>query len=251
MKPTGASASTFFVSVLRPMRCCSRAKRRDAGSSFQTRISPSSTVPSAAPRASATISGKRSVTSSSPRDQIQTCRARLTTCAADAVVLPLDDPVLPARRAGSRTRSSGASSWWARKNGYGWPTSSGPTLARSRSAQRSAPALGVDPAVGVAHHALRDALGVDARVLGERALHQQLADADAKAAADQLGQQEAARRVELVPVARRRARACSSAAGRAAAAAAPRPTRPGRGRSSCAGGGSTCAMVSARSPTAW
>ena len=40
MKLTGASASTFFVSVLRPMRCCSSAN--GAGRpSFQTTISPS------------------------------------------------------------------------------------------------------------------------------------------------------------------------------------------------------------------
>ena len=38
---------------------------------------------------------------------------------------------------------------------------------------------------------LRHPLGVDAGALGERALHQQLADADAEAAADQLVEEEA------------------------------------------------------------
>ena len=66
------------------------------------------------------------------------------------------------------------------------------------------------PAVGVAHHALRDALGVDAGAFGQRALHQQLADADAKAAADQLGEQEAARRCRARPSRRATRAACSS-----------------------------------------
>ena len=81
MKLTGASARIFFVRFLRPMRCCSKANGAGrpaispvsgSASSFHTRISPSSTVPSGSALASASISGKRSVTSSSPRDQIQT-----------------------------------------------------------------------------------------------------------------------------------------------------------------------------------
>ena len=55
--------------------------------------------------------------------------------------------------------------------------------------------------VGVAHHPLGDELGIERGMLGQRALHQQLADADAEAAGDQLGQQEAAGQVEFVPVA--------------------------------------------------
>ena len=53
----------------------------------------------------------------------------------------------------------------------------------------------VDPT----HHALGHLLGVDAGVCRQRALHQQLADTDAEAAADQLDEQEAAVGVELVP----------------------------------------------------
>ena len=79
-------------------------------------ISPSSTVPSGSACASATISGKRSVTSSSPRDQTQTRPARLTiwprmpsyfhsTCQSAT------GPSLAANTSG------GASSWCARKNG--------------------------------------------------------------------------------------------------------------------------------------
>ena len=56
--------------------------------------------------------------------------------------------------------------------------------------------------VGVAHHALRHRLGIEPSPLGQRALHQQLADADAKATADQLGQQESLVGVEFVPVLR-------------------------------------------------
>ena len=127
MKPTGASASTFFVSVLRPMRCCSRAKGATR-SSFQTTISPSSTVPFGSPAAAATISGKRSVTSSSPRDQIQTCDARFTTCARMPSYF---HSTIQSSGAASRVAnsSSGASSGWARKKGYGWPRSSGPASA--------------------------------------------------------------------------------------------------------------------------
>ncbi len=80
MKAAGASASTFFVSVLRPMRCCSRAN--GAGRpSFQTSTSPSSTVPSGSAPASAATSGKRSVISSSPRDHSHVCPSRRTSWA--------------------------------------------------------------------------------------------------------------------------------------------------------------------------
>ncbi len=56
-----------------------------------------------------------------------------------------------------------------------------------------------DGAIGVAHHAPRDQLGVDAGAFGERALHEQLADTHAKRAADELGEQEAPRGIELIP----------------------------------------------------
>ena len=76
--------------------------------------------------AAATISGKRSVTSSSPRDQIQTCAARLTTCARMPSyfhsTIQSGGRAEPGRELVFERRSS----WWARKNGYGWPRSSGP-----------------------------------------------------------------------------------------------------------------------------
>ena len=249
MKPTGASASTFFVERLAADALLQQANGATRPS-FQTTISPSSTVPSGSARARATISGKRSVTSSSPRDQIQTCARALDELRADAVVLPLDDPVgrraeprrelaRPASRAGGRGRTDTAGR-----------ASSGPASPDAVScgvalgARRRAP-------VGVAHHALRDQLGVDAGALGERALHQQLADADAEAAADQLVEQEAAGVSSSSQYEATRSRLLCRRAGRAAAAGAPRPIRRGRGRSSRAGGGSTCATVSAKSPTAW
>ena len=54
--------------------------------------------------------------------------------------------------------------------------------------------------VGVAHHALGQHLGIQPGVAGQRALHQQLADADSETTANQLGEQEALRRAQLVPV---------------------------------------------------
>jgi hypothetical protein len=83
---------------------------------------------------------------------------------------------------------------------------------------------------------------------GQRALHQQLADAHAKAAADQLDQQEALgcgqrrRRRSAAPVSggrpRSGSRRCSTQCARPIVACVARR-------------GSTWAMVSARSPTAW
>ena len=76
--------------------------------------------------------------------------------------------------------------------------SSGPT-SPERGELRVALGARRRAAVGVAHQALRDELGVDAGAFGERALDQQLADADAKAAADQLVEQEAPRRCRARP----------------------------------------------------
>ena len=70
----------FAPSVLRPMRRCSCAN--GSGSpSFHGMISPSSTVPSGRNSAASASSGKRSVTSSSPRDQMNVCPSRRITCA--------------------------------------------------------------------------------------------------------------------------------------------------------------------------
>ena len=52
--------------------------------------------------------------------------------------------------------------------------------------------------VGIAHHPLGHGLGVDPGALGQRALHQQLADPHAEAAPDQFHQQESTLRVQFV-----------------------------------------------------
>jgi hypothetical protein len=51
------------------------------------------------------------------------------------------------------------------------------------------------------HHPLRHHPGVDTDRFGQCALHQQLADADPEASADQLDQQESLGGIEFVPVA--------------------------------------------------
>ena len=204
MKPAGASARIFFVSVLRPMRCCSSAKLAGAPS-FQTTISPSTMLPSGQSRASATNSGKRSVSSSSPRDQIHTCPPWRTTCArmpsyfhsicqSDGGPMrgfELVDRDVERMSEEERKRLAGRQHAELVRVGI-----------RPRRRDQAGIGLGIGPRllVGVAHHALGDQLGIERRMLGQRALHQQLADADPEAAADQLGQQETAGRVEFVPV---------------------------------------------------
>ena len=70
-----------------------QGERRDAGRRSRRRSRRRGRCRSGSALASATISGKRSVTSSSPRDQIQTSPGALDDLGADAVVLPFDDPV--------------------------------------------------------------------------------------------------------------------------------------------------------------
>jgi hypothetical protein len=87
-------------------------------------------------------------------------------------------------------------------------------------------------------------------VRGQRPLHQQLADADAKAAAHQLGQQEASLVVELAPPAAHAPRDLV----RRQAAQRQQPLLHPLGQADVrvsVARGSTWAMVSARSPTAW
>ena len=59
--------------------------------------------------------------------------------------------------------------------------------------------IGAGRLVGVAHHALRHHGRLEAGHFSQRALHQQLAHAHPKAAADQLDEQEAPCRIELIP----------------------------------------------------
>jgi hypothetical protein len=63
---------------------------------------------------------------------------------------------------------------------------------------------GADAAVGPAHQPLRNQLAVHRRDGAQRARDQQARHADAEAAADQLGQQEAFARFQLVPIAEQR-----------------------------------------------
>ncbi len=115
MKRTGASASSFFDSVLRPMRCCSRWN--GAGAAVQPDQDfavEHSAVGHGLGRA--TISGKRSVISSSPRDQIQQRPSRRTSCARMPSNFHSTHHCAtdPSRR---RHVGSGVSSACARKNG--------------------------------------------------------------------------------------------------------------------------------------
>jgi len=58
--------------------------------------------------------------------------------------------------------------------------------------------LGPHRVVGVAHHALRDHLGIEPGVLGQCPGHQQLRHADAKPATDQLDEDESLQRRQLL-----------------------------------------------------
>jgi hypothetical protein len=98
---------------LRFSRVCSAWKAAGAAApAGHTSSSPSSTVPAGNDRAAAITSGKRSVTSSSPRDQIQTWPPRRTSWARMPSYFhsSSQSPVGPSE-AGS------ACSGWARKNG--------------------------------------------------------------------------------------------------------------------------------------
>ena len=117
---------------------------------------------------------------------------------ADAVVLPLDDPL--GRRGEARGEVAfGEVELMGEEERVRLADVERAGVGRTGEL-REACCAGRRLGVAVAHHPLGDELGVDAGALGERALHEQLADADAKAAADQLVEQEAARRVELVPI---------------------------------------------------
>ena len=80
MSTTGTSVRIDPPNDFRPMRRCSCANA-SGFPSFHGMISPSRTVPSGRKSAAAAISGNRSVTSSSPRDQMNVCASRRITCA--------------------------------------------------------------------------------------------------------------------------------------------------------------------------
>ncbi len=117
---------------------------------------------------------------------------------ADAVVLPLDQPVVRGAEPGGEI-ALGDVELVRKEERIRLAEVERAGLGRRRQLEI---ALGARrrALVGVAHHALGDELGVDAGALGERALHEQPADADPELAADQLVEQEPPGRVELVPV---------------------------------------------------
>ncbi len=110
----------------------------------------------------AASSGKRSVTSSSPRDHSQIWPARLTSCARMPSYF---HSTSQSAAAPARAKFDGVQRC-ARKNGYGWP----PTLADVRRLTRRDQlrvAVGgrMHAPVGVAHQPLRDAAWRPARRL--------------------------------------------------------------------------------------
>ena len=138
MNTTGTSRASCATCFCRPMRCCS-AENGSGRPSRKASTSPSSTVPSGSRAAAAAISGKRS------RDQLLAARPQVDAAGAldelraDAVPLPLDQPVADGRRAAPRRGRSRAAT--ARKNGYGRDRSSSVTLGRQqrlRTTRRSA-----------------------------------------------------------------------------------------------------------------
>ncbi len=113
----------------------------------------------------------------------------------DAVVLPLDEPVVArperGRIRGERVREIERVRRAAARRRRGVSRRDQRLEVGGAAARRD---------VGVADEPLRDELRVESRVLRERARHQQARDTDAKPAADELDQQEAPGRIELVGV---------------------------------------------------
>ncbi len=165
---TGASASTFFVSVLRPMRCCSRAK--GAGRAVAPDQDLAVEHGAVGQRVERGQHIRESARSPAPRRATRStpARSRCTSCARMPSYFHSTSQSSAARVA----RESAAESQRMREEervGLAARIAArrGATSARKRP--RSAA-----PCVGVAHHPLRDELGVESRVLGQRALHQQL-----------------------------------------------------------------------------
>ena len=164
-------------------RCASAAPRR-AGRRRDTRASRRrGRRRRAGARAAAAISGKRSVTSSSPRDQRKTSPARRTICAR-----------MPSHfhSASHSSRGPSASTVVLQRRGQ---------EERIRAGTRRSPPAGrcagraKNSAVGVQSPITRCAMtaGGDARDLGQRAHHEGGGHADAELAGDDLVEDEALR----------------------------------------------------------
>ena len=160
-------------------------------------------MPSGNAASGSSASGNDSLTSSSPRDHNHTRPARLTAWARmpsyfHSTSQSLAGPSLP-------SKASGASVELMREEErIRLPAVAGALRVGRGEQRRVARRCRRRAGIGVAHHALRHQLGVEARGCRQRALHQQLADADAKAAADQLDEQERLGGVQAQPPAAQR-----------------------------------------------
>ena len=197
------------------MRVCSSANGSDARRSSHARISPSSTVPSGSARRGSTISGKRSVTSSSPRDQRKTSPARRISCArmpshfhSACQSRDVAERLAAAARAARRGRTDRAAEVGRRRR------------RRARAALRRTPASAASRPSGGARCVARGS----AADLRQRAHHQELRHADAEAAGDELVPARSARRRPAGATQPITSARCSASAARAAAGSAPRPS---------------------------
>ncbi len=194
MKPTGASASSFFVSVLAADALLQLLERR------RRAVLPDEDL-AVEHRAFGQALGQRHHFRKAVGHQFLAARPDPAAALApqhlgtDAVVLPFDQPA--AQIAQPLRQRRGILGPGVRQEEGVRLTRVGLGLRRMQRVE--ACGRGQRLGVGVAHQPLRHHLGIDIEGLGQCALHQQLADADTKATADQLGQQEAARCVELAP----------------------------------------------------
>ena len=220
------------------MRFCSSANGRGAPSCHAT-ISPSMHVPSGSRAPSAAISGKRSVTSSSPRDHSHDRRRRARRAARGC----RPTSIRHASRRGGPSVAGSAFELVREEERIRLARVAASRRPRARSSAQERVRVGLPRDVRVADQAVRDGLRVDARVRGERARDEEPRHADAEAAGDQLVQHEPLRSVELVPVADQPRLLIArriSAAQRRAARSSTHSASAAVG--SLRRGGSTCAM---------
>ena len=199
MKRTGASASTLLVKRLAADALLQQRERRRPRSCFQTTISPSSTLPSGSAR------GRAGDLRKALGDQLFAARPdphwparRLTICArmpsyfhstsqCAGAPMPALEVLCGRRRSGAQGRTGTA----GRRRAGAAPR-------RRRDQRGKARRVGHRLGVGVAHHACATSLASSPACCSARAAPA-AADADPKAAADQLAEQKAAGAVELVP----------------------------------------------------
>ena len=152
--------------------------------------------------------------SSSPRDQRCTVPPRLTSCGADAVPLPFDQPV---RRVAERSRSDPRAATRGRTD-----TAATGRRPCARCERSDGEPLGRRRPV--AHEPGGDRRRRQAGGLGERADDERLRDADAELAGEELEQDEALQAVERPPPGRDALLLRRRIEPLAAAGCAPRPS---------------------------